>query len=73
MNDNLPQENTVLVIPYRTAWVRSNHGVFAQLSRKLRVSRQFVRAVFYGHRRSKRVEQALHAVRAPGFERTERE
>ncbi len=59
-------------IPYQEAWLNANWGVFAQVSRQLSkqkpCSRQFVREVFYGRRRSARVERALRRLRAPGFE-----
>lgn len=76
-SDNLTHEHSAMqavAIPYTDAWLKANPGIFAevarQLSRKKRVSRQFVRMVFRGTRRSVRVERALRRLRAPGFERS---
>jgi hypothetical protein len=73
--DNLQIEHTVFIgcaIPYQKAWLNANPGIFSevarQLSKKKRVSKQFVREVFYGRRRSERVERAFRRLRAPGFE-----
>lgn len=74
-SDNLKTEHSAFVqsaIPYQKAWLNANPGIFAlvarQLSKKKQVSRQFVREVFYGRRRSARVDRALRRLRAPGFE-----
>jgi hypothetical protein len=75
INDNPHPKNSVLVevaIPYQKAWLKANPRIFSevarQLSKKKRVSKQFVREVFYGRRRSARVERAFRRLRAPGFE-----
>jgi hypothetical protein len=60
-----------IAMTYQEAWLKANWGVFGeiarQLSKKKRVSRQFVREVFYGRRRSERVERAFQRIKAPGF------
>ena len=75
-SDNLNNEHSAMpavAIPYKDAWLKANPGIFAevarQLTRRKKVSRQFVRNVFWGTRRSARVERALRRLRAPGFER----
>lgn len=40
-------------------WVRDHFGALGGLARKLGVSRQFVNAVFWGQKRSQRVEREL--------------
>ena len=70
--DNLKNENFILADHDKRRWLARNRGVFAevakQLSKKKHCSKQFVRLVFWGARRSSRVENVLRRMRAPGFE-----
>lgn len=70
--DNLQSETAILAHGYKKLWLQKNQGIFGevvqQLSRRKRVSRQFVRMVFWGERKSARVERAFRQLRAPGFE-----
>jgi hypothetical protein len=57
---------------YKNLWLKANRGVFVQvakqLSRQKPISNQMVRMVYFGVRRSKRVERVFRRMRAPGFE-----
>jgi hypothetical protein len=68
---NLNIQDIILANPFKTAWLHANRGLCVTVAAQLHppVSQQFVRMVYYGHRRSKRVERALGKFRAPGFER----
>jgi predicted transcriptional regulator len=55
-------------MPYKDAWLLNNRGALGQIARRLGVSRQAVSRVYRGEGTSARIEEALRAVRAPGFE-----
>lgn len=67
---NLNIERSITADWYRRQWLARNRGVLSQVAKQLkpRVSPQFVRLVFWGERRSRRVERALRRRLAPGFE-----
>ncbi len=56
---NRPFESTTLLNWYKRAWLRENWGIISAVAVNLKVSRQFVREVYWGRKRSKRVEAAL--------------
>jgi hypothetical protein len=70
--DNLKAESSIMLDHDKRRWLARNRGVLSevsiQLSRRKSCSKQFVRMVFWGARRSRRVEIALRRYRAPGFE-----
>ena len=72
IDDNLKIHSLILADHDKRRWLARNRGIFAQvarqLSRKEQCSKQFVRLVFWGERRSRRVEKVLRRLRAPGFE-----
>ena len=55
-------------MPYKDAWLLSNRGALGEIARRLGVSRQAVSRVYRGEGTSARIEEALRAVHAPGFE-----
>jgi len=72
--DNLNEAIAILADHDKRRWLARNRGVFNEVVKQLarrghKVSKQFVRMVFWGDRRSVRVERVLRRMRAPGFER----
>ncbi len=74
MKDNLYSDPTILLDYDKYRWLARNRGVLSEVAMSLRpekpYSKQFVRMVYWGQRRSQRVEAALRSLRAPGFERS---
>jgi hypothetical protein len=58
-NLNLPFDSTTLHKWYKRAWLREHWGLISEVANNLNVSPQFVRLVYWGERRSERVERAL--------------
>jgi hypothetical protein len=72
VKNNLDYDETILSHYYKNLWLKANRGIFVQvakqLSRKKPISNQMIRMVYFGERRSQRVERVFRRLRAPGFE-----
>jgi DNA-binding phage protein len=69
MVDNLQHQNILISVTYKQVWLMNNKGVLTQVAKETGVSRQFVAKVFAGRGKSRRIEEALRKLRAPGFEK----
>lgn len=70
--NNLSAKALIIAHHHKTLWLKANRGIFVhmakQLSKRQKITKQMVRMVYYGERRSARVERWFKRMRAPGFE-----
>jgi hypothetical protein len=59
VNYNLKLNPSTFGDLYRQMWLHHHRGVLTMVANQLQVSPQMVRMVFWGQRKSQRIEQAL--------------